>query len=79
MKKLLVKESELDSTLSDEISLFSTMQLAYGRYEFNIEKIIDDICRIFKLTYVGSEGNVYILQDSDERMMSLVFSEEYHG
>ena len=79
MKKLTVQDSELDQSLTQEIELFSTMQFAYGLYDFNAEKIIDDICRVFKLEFVGSEGNVHILQDGDERVMSLIFSEEYHA
>lgn len=79
MKKLTVQESELDQSLTQEIELFSTMQFAYGLYDFNAEKIIDDICRVFKLKFVGTEGHVHILEDKDERILSLLFSEEYHA
>ena len=79
MKKLLVHRSELDTELTQQIELYSTMQMAYGLYEFKRDKLIEDICKVFKLTMVGEEPPVFILQDEEGRKIDLIMKEEYFG
>ena len=79
MKKLIVRDSELDDSLTQQIELHSTMQIAYGLYEFNRDKLVDDICRIFKLTKVGEEPPVFILRNEEGKTLSLEMVEEYFG
>jgi competence transcription factor ComK len=79
MKKLLVSYSEVDQDITNNIELYSTMQMSYGRYDFNAEKIVNELCKVFGLTYVGTEATEHILQDKDEKVVRLIFSETYHG
>ena len=79
MKKLLVHESELAQDLTDQIQLHSTMQMAYGLYEFNRDKLVDEICRIFKLSKIDSEPPLFTLEDSEGKTISLIMVEEYFG
>lgn len=79
MKKLLVHDSELEEGLTQEIELYSTMQMAYGLYEFNRDKLVDDICRQFNLSKVGEEPPIFIVQDEGGRTLSLIMKEEHFG
>lgn len=79
MKKLLVYESELDEDLTNQIGLHSTMQMAYGLYEFNRGKLVDEICRVFKLEKVGEEPPLFILEDSEGKTISMIMVEENFG
>jgi hypothetical protein len=79
VKKLLVHRSELDTELTQQIELYSTMQMAYGLYEFKRDKLIEEICKVFKLTMVGEEPPVFILQDGEGRKIDLIMKEEYFG
>lgn len=78
MKKLVVHESEFESNFTDEINLFSTMHMSYGTFDFNSEKMIEAICKQFNLEVFEISHPVYELTDG-ERLISLIFREEYFG
>lgn len=79
MKKLVVHTSELDQELTNQIELHSTMQMSYGLYEFNRDKLVNELCRVFNLEMVGEEPPIFILQDKEGKTVSLIMKEEYFG
>lgn len=49
MKKLTVLDSTLDKQTTDEISLFTTSRYAYGLSDFSLEKVSQEISKVFSL------------------------------
>lgn len=79
MKKLIVKESELSADLTQQIELHSTMQIAYGLYEFKTDKLVEELCRVFNLTKTSEEPPVFVLSDKEGKTISMMMVEEYFG
>lgn len=78
MKKLVVHESEFEGSFNEELELFSTMHMSYGVFDFSTEKMVEAICRQFNLQLLEASHPTFELTDG-ERVISLIFKEEYFG
>lgn len=79
MKKLIVHTSELGEYLTNEIELYSTMQLSYGLYEFKLDRLVTDVCRTFNLTKVSEDPPIVTLQNQEGDTIVMMMREDNFG
>jgi len=79
MKKLLVSDSNIDTEVTNEISLQLSSHHAYGLYNFDPERMVEDVCRKFNLTLSTISHPKFILEDANGRELTLLISEENYG
>lgn len=76
MKKLLVVQEETNSNLSQSISEFLSMQYNYGLYDFNTEKLLEDMSHKFKIKVAEINPPYYKLIDNQENNIVLEFLDD---
>lgn len=79
MKKLLVDESALDAQTTADISLRLSSHFMYGLYEFNPERMVEDVCKEYNLELVELVHPKYILKNAAGNTIELLVSEENYG
>lgn len=79
MKKITVSESELDEQTTVNISLQLTSHFMYGLYDFDPEKMVEDICREYNLELVAIHHPHITLKDDEGNTVKLLVSEENYG
>jgi hypothetical protein len=77
MKKLIVVEEKTESAQIYSISEFLGMQYNYGLYDFDVEKIIEDLKNLHELTLVDVQIPYYTLLDKNSKSVTLEFVDEY--
>lgn len=76
MKKLLVISEKTDSEQSNIVSEFLSLQYNYGLYDFNVEKILEDLKNNYSLTVESIEIPYYTLKDKLGKQIVLEFSDD---
>jgi len=71
MKKLLVEKSELDEQTTTNIQIQLTSHHMYGLYDFNPEKMIDDLSRNYKLKQTNVNHPLFFLKDENNKEIIL--------
>jgi len=80
MKKLLVTDVDMiDSGTVDKVQEYLSLQMSYGLYDFNTERLVDDVCRHFNLKVVGTAHPEIYLGDEAGGTLTLTFKDEYLG
>jgi len=78
MKKIIVAESDLEEQKTIEIELELTSHFAYGLYEFNPERMIEDISRKHNLFLESITHPFFNLKNSENKKLILKFVEEHY-
>ena len=76
MKKIVVAESQINEEDRINIELELTSHFAYGLYEFNPERMVEDISHKYKLTLDSIMHPFFNLTDSEGNELKLKFVEE---
>ncbi len=79
MKKLLVEDYTVDDQLATEISLRLSSHFMYGTYNFNPERMVEDICQEYNLELVEIRHPDIILKNAAGKTLNLKVSEENYG
>lgn len=77
MKKLLVVEERTSSQEINTVSEFLGMQYNYGLYDFDVNKIIDDLKNLYQMKLVDIQIPYYTLVDKNNKEIVLEFVDEY--
>lgn len=77
MKKLVVIEEETNSIHKDLAAEFLSMQFNYGLYDFNAEKILQDLEDLYGIKMVSTHMPYYDLEDKNGGKIKIMFTEEY--
>jgi len=80
MKKLIVTETDkVEPLIASQVQEFLSIQASYGLYDFNTDRIIEDVCSHFKLKRTGGTYPEIYLSDAAGGTMTILFKEEYLG
>lgn len=79
MKKLLVSESSLPTQITNDISLQLSSHHMYGLYDFDPERMVNDVCARFDLEVEEIFHPKFILKNSRGDSITLLMSEENYG
>lgn len=77
MKKIVIIEEETNSSYTNTVAEFFSIQFNYGLYDFNAEKIFNDLERLYDVKLVETRLPYYKLVDPERGVISCMFKEEY--
>ena len=71
MERIVVHESSMPDDKTQEISELLSMQFSYGLYEFDRERVIEDLLARYRLTIHNIDPPDYTLEDEQGRSLTL--------
>jgi hypothetical protein len=77
MKKIIILEEETNSNYTNIVSEFLSIQFNYGLYDFNAEKIFNDLERLYNVKLLETRLPYYKLVDPEMGVINCMFKEEY--
>lgn len=77
MKKLIVISESTTSNYQNNVAEYFSMQYNYGLYDFNAEKIIEDVCQAYNLKIKDINAPYYTLIDENNEVITALFTEDY--
>ena len=80
MKKLLVTDVDMiDSDIVNKVQEYLSLQMSYGLYDFDTERLVEDVCRHFDLKRIGDSHPEIYLGDEAGGTLTLTFKDEHLG
>ena len=77
MKKLIVIEEETRSPKAGIVAEFFSLQYNYGLYDFDPDKIIEDVENHYGVKKVSMHPPYYDLEDADGLPIKVMLTEDY--
>lgn len=78
MKKLILVDEGTNSNYSGLVSEFLSLQFNYGLYDFNVDKILNDLIFMYGFKLKPSESPYYYdLEDPKGGVVRITYVEEY--
>lgn len=76
MKKIIVESSELSEEITNNVSFKLTSHFMYGLYEFNPERMIDDLCHDYNLNIQGiNPPYTHLVDDQGKNLILKIVSD----
>jgi len=77
VKKIVIVDEETTSSQKNLVAEFFSIQFNYGLYDFNADKIFDDIQRLYDIKLIETRAPYYKLVDKNGGIITAMFREEY--
>jgi hypothetical protein len=77
VKKIIIVEEDTTSSQKNIVAEFFSIQFNYGLYDFNADKIFNDLERLYNIRLVETRLPYYTLIDQNGGVITALFKEEY--
>lgn len=77
MKKLIVVDEETNSKKASSVAEFFSLHFNYGLYDFDAEKLLQDVAEKYDVHVKNISLPYYDLEDNEGGKIKVMFKEEY--